>query len=353
MTPVTPVNSIARGGLFAIVAAVTFGVTTPFVRKLGHGAGPFPTAMLLYVGAALASSRSSKPRGSREAALRREHLPRLMAVALVGAFLAPVCLAWGLQHANGTAASLLLNLEAAFTVLLGWRLYHEPLGRRIILALTLMLAGAASLVVAHPTDAVGLGWGAFAVALAALGWATDNVLTRPLAELDPVQVVRWKSAFGAMLGLALAIASGQTFPSTVHTVGLLACGAFGYGLSLRFYLLAQRRIGAGRTGSIFAVAPFIGAVVAWAMGERGALLATLSAGLLFGIGVYLHLMEKHGHGHQHEPTDHEHAHRHDDGHHDHRDDAVVDGEHVHLHHHDARRHEHSHGSDAHHQHRHS
>ena len=38
-------------------------------------------------------------------------------------------------------------------------------------------------------------------------------------------------------------------------VGLLVIGATGYGLSLRFYLLAQRAFGAARTGFVFAFAP--------------------------------------------------------------------------------------------------
>lgn len=344
---------MAGGVLLAVVAAVTFGVTTPLVQRLGHGAGPFSTAALLYAGAALAAAPWSSRSGSAEPPLGRKHVPRLVAVALAGGVLAPACLAWGLQHTTGTSASLLLNFEAAFTVLLGWRLYHEPVSVRLGLAVLVMLAGGASLVLAQPADAPDLGLGALAVVGAALGWALDNALTRPLADLDPVQVVRWKATLGATFGLALALALKQPFPTLVNVAGLLGCGAVGYGLSLRFYLLAQRRVGAGRTGSIFALAPFLGAAVAWAMGERGEVLPTVGAALLFGAGVYLHLREKHEHGHTHEPTLHEHAHRHDDGHHAHAHEPPVSGEHSHVHRHEATTHAHAHGSDTHHQHRHS
>ena len=47
-------SPIARGGLYAVVAALAFGVTTPLIQKLGRDAGAFPTACLLYAGAALA-----------------------------------------------------------------------------------------------------------------------------------------------------------------------------------------------------------------------------------------------------------------------------------------------------------
>lgn len=45
---------------------------------------------------------------------------------------------------------------------------------------------------------------------------------------------------------------GEPAPASGAVLSLLALGATGYGLSLRLYLLAQRRIGAARTGSVFA-----------------------------------------------------------------------------------------------------
>ena len=90
------------------------------------------------------------------------------------------------------------------------------------------------------------------------------------------------------------------------------------GLSLRFYRLAQRAIGAARTGSVFAFAPFIGAAFALALGGRSASAMMALGSALMLVGVTLHLAESHGHGHTHEDLDHEHAHRHDDGQHSHR-----------------------------------
>jgi hypothetical protein len=98
-------------------------------------------------------------------------------------------------------------------------------------------------------------------------------------------------------------------------VALLAVGASGYGLSLRLYLLAQRAFGAARTGSVFALAPFIGALGAYALGERAATPLLLAGGGLMAMGVLMHVLESHGHEHRHEALAHEHAHRHDDGHH--------------------------------------
>lgn len=341
-----------RGGALALLAALAFGITTPLIQRFGRGVGSVPTAALLYAGAAIASLDPFRLSRGREAPVRRPHLLRLTAVALVGAVFAPICLTWGLQHANATSASLLLNFEALFTVVLAWCFYREAIGGRVGLALAAMAAGGTLLVLGGGSAVGGFGLGAGAVVLATFGWALDNTLARPLADLSPTQVVKWKGVLGASFSAVLALALKQSFPRPVPLLELLACGATGYGLSLRLYLRAQREMGAARTGSIFAVAPFVGAAVAWLMGDRSAGPWALGAAMLFGLGVYLHLTETHRHRHTHQPLDHEHAHRHDDGHHDHAHDPAVIGEHSHVHHHDARTHEHPHAPDIHHRHGH-
>jgi hypothetical protein len=130
-------------------------------------------------------------------------------------------------------------------------------------------------------------------------------------------------------------------------------GATGYGLSLRFYLLAQRSFGAARTGSVFAFAPFIGALGAFALGDRSGSWLMITAGFLMLLGVVLHLMENHAHEHTHEELTHEHAHMHDDGHHDHWHDPMPIGAHSHSHQHTPVTHTHAHVPDLHHGHHHA
>ena len=145
---------------------------------------------------------------------------------------------------------------------------------------------------------------------------------------------------------------GEPGPAPGAALALLGCGATGYGLSLWLYLLAQRRLGAARTASIFALAPFVGAVVAWALAGTLPGPAQTVASALFALSVLLHLTEHHQHAHRHDPVEHVHAHRHDDGHHAHAHSPPVQGEHTHPHHHEAQEHSHEHAPDLHHDHRH-
>ncbi len=273
-------------------------------------------------------------------------------MALLGAFIAPTLLAWGLQRTAATTASLLLNLEAIFTVLLGWAFYREAIRGQVALAVALVAGGSALLVIGGSGAGESSWLGSLAVAGATLAWALDNALTRPLSDLDPQKVVLAKAGIGALLSMLASRLFGEASPELPQAFALLACGAVGYGLSLRFYLLAQRRLGAGRTGSIFAIGPFVGVMVAWAIGERGMQPTALAAGLLFAAGIYLHVTERHRHLHRHQGMEHEHAHRHDDQHHDHAHDPPVIGEHSHPHRHAPGEHAHEHGPDVHHRHEH-
>lgn len=341
-----------RGTLVALAAAALFGVTTPVIADLDTGVGPFTVAALLYAGAATAalllrffSSRSGRP-------VTTASLPRVLAVALFGAALAPSLLAWGIDRAGPTAASLSLNLEASATVALAALFYREPIGGRVWLAILVMLLGG-TLVGIDVAEAPSFDvFGVVAVTAAAVCWAVDNTLSRGLSEADPLEVVAAKGGLGTLITAALARLHHESMPSTLQIAALAACGATGYGVSLRLYLTAQRRVGAARTASIFAVAPFLGGAVSWLAGDRIAGPLTAFGALGFLLGIWLHLSERHGHRHRHGEIEHEHAHRHDDGHHDHVHDPPVVGEHTHRHHHPAVEHDHPHAPDVHHLHEH-
>lgn len=346
-------NPALRGAATALAAALLFGVSTPLVQRFGAGIGSLWTAALLYAGAALVGGLLRRP-VEREARVQRSDFPRLLGVAFFGAGIGPVALAWGLQHTSGTSASLMLTLEAVFTALLAGLWYRERLDRRTTLALALLTLGGLLLVRDQAASGAADLLGLSAVIAAAAAWGADNALSRPLADRDPGQVVLFKGLMGAALTAGLALAAGESAPAAGSAFALFAVGASGYGLSLRFYLLAQRAFGAARTGSVFSFAPFVGAGCAVALGERtGGAWMVGGAGLMLA-GIVLHIVERHGHEHGHDPLEHTHAHSHDDGHHGHAhlDNAVPTGSHSHSHVHEPLRHAHAHVPDQHHAHRH-
>lgn len=347
-------SPLVTGAFYALLSALAFGVTTPLVARYTGALGPWTIAALLYAGAALIAAATRQP-GDRERRAQVADVKRIVAAGIVGAMLAPAALAWGLAHTSALGASLTLTLESVFTVALAAALFHEHVGRRVALAATTIAAGAALLALGSPAGSAGaLGLGA--VALAALLWSIDNAITGTVADVDPGTVVVAKSAVGATCAAVAMLIAREPAPGLDASLSLLAIGAVGYGASLRWYLFAQRSFGIARTASVFATAPFVGAALAFALGDRATGPQLGLAALAIAAGVALHVTERHRHRHLHRPLDHEHAHSHRDEHHLHAHAGAgalpADEPHSHPHHHTSQVHAHAHGPDAHHAHEH-
>jgi hypothetical protein len=160
-----------------------------------------------------------------------------------------------------------------------------------------------------------------------------------------------KGLIAGGINVGLALLAGSAFPNavTVAAAGLL--GLLGVGVSLVMFILALRYLGSARTGAYYSLAPFMGAVMAIALLGEPLTASLLIAGGLMGIGLWLHLAERHSHEHEHEPLEHEHSHVHDE-HHQHKHTGPVTEPHSHLHRHEPLRHVHPHYPDVHHRHGH-
>lgn len=195
--------------------------------------------------------------------------------------------------------------------------------------------------------------GAALISAACLCWGIDNNLTRKLSAADPVQIAMVKGLVAGVANLILALIGGAALPPP----GLLASagivGFLGYGVSIALFVLALRHLGTARTGAYFSLAPFVGAALAVVMLGEPLSGRLLLAGVLMGIGLWLHLSECHDHLHTHDAMEHEHRHRHDEHHrHVHGPDDPPGEPHTHWHRHEPMTHRHAHYPDLHHRHGH-
>ena len=345
------------GAACGIGAAALFGLSAPFAKMLLPGSQPLVLAGLLYAGAAIVLSLARVVRGRRasgsEPRIRSSDLPLLAAVTLTGGVLGPVLMLLGLQRVSGVAGSLLLNLEAPFTMIVAVLLFGEHLSARGMRAAALIVGGGLALAWSAgglSADLLGSG----ALAAACLCWAIDNNLTQRLSLRDPIAIVQIKASGAALGNLLLAATLGDGHvPEPPILVGALLLGVFSYGTSILLDVYALRLVGAAREAAYFATAPFFGAIVAvQLLGERIGIQEAVAA-VLMALGVGLLLRERHEHHHVHRPLVHEHVHAHDE-HHQHAHDHQVgpDEVHAHRHEHAPLEHSHPHVSDAHHRHPH-
>ena len=66
----------------------------------------------------------------------------------------------------------------------------------------------------------------------------------------------------------------------------LLLGFFTYGLSILFYIYAQRYLGAAKTSAYYAVSPFMGAVLSLAIFRQIPSISFLTALFVMALGTY-------------------------------------------------------------------
>jgi drug/metabolite transporter (DMT)-like permease len=343
----------------ALLSAALFGVSTPAAKVLLGAIDPAVLAGLLYCGAGVGVAvlrRVARPviraKEPVEAPLGSADLPWLAAAIVAGGVVGPLLLMAGLARTDAATASLLLTMEGVATAFLAWFAFHENFDRRIAVGMACLVTGAVVLAWSGAPTIFGL-VGPLAIIGACIAWGFDNNLTRKVSLADPLQIVELKGLIAGPANLALGFWAGGSLPalSPVLIAGLV--GFLGYGVSLALFIRALRDLGTARTGAYFSTAPFIGAVAAILFLREPVSVQLLAAGLLMGVGVWLHLTEKHEHEHEHEVMEHAHSHVHDAHHrHAHGPDDPPGEPHTHRHRHTRLRHQHAHTPDMHHTHRH-
>lgn len=340
-----------RGVQAALLAALLFGAGTPLAKLLLDDVSPWMLAGLLYLGSGIGLTVFRLARRAPRVRLARADVPPLAGAILFGGILGPGLLMYGLVGMPASGASLLLNAEGVFTATLAWFVFRENFDRRIALGMVAIVAGAVLL--SWPGEArFSAALPALAILGACLAWGIDNNLTRKVSLTDATWLAAIKGLVAGPVNLVLAFSLGSVLPPAPSIAGAMAVGLVAYGISLTLFIVALRYIGTARAGAYFSVAPFFGALLALALGE--ALTAPLVvAGALMGLGVALHLTERHAHPHTHEAITHDHWHTHDEHHDHHHDMPVLEGGHRHPHTHESVTHTHEHYPDAHHRHPHN
>ncbi|MEP6588999.1 MAG: EamA family transporter [Polaromonas sp.] len=344
-----------RNVLYALLAAALFGASTPFAKLLTGEISPVLLGGLLYLasGIGLSAARLIRDQGWKPSGLARSEWPWLLGAIFFGGIIGPIALLYGLTQVSASAASLLLNLEAVLTAVIAWVAFRENADRRIVLGMLAIVAG--GVVLSWPAGETGTSGvlGPLAVAAACLCWAIDNNLTRKVSASDALFIAGSKGLIAGTVNTCLALSLGAALPDALVLLSTAAVGLLGYGVSLVLFVLALRGLGTARTGAYFSTAPFIGAALALGLLGESATPAFWIAGGFMGLGVWLHLTERHEHPHQHEALAHAHRHVHDE-HHQHPHDFPWDSSkpHTHWHQHAVVTHKHPHFPDIHHRHPH-
>jgi len=348
-------NAKRKPILMAILAAALYGISSPISKLLVVKISPTFMAALLYLGAGFGMllvkglEHLSKKK-QMEARMTKKELPYIVGMISLD-IAAPILLMLGLTMTTSANASLLNNFEIVATAVIALFVFKEAIGKRMWIAISLITISSIVLTV-DDLSSISFSAGSIFVLLACVCWGFENNCTRMLSLKDPLQIVIVKG-FGSGIGsLIISVVLRDLCSDIFYILYTLLLGFIAYGLSIYFYISAQRTLGAARTSTFYATAPFIGVFISWIIYSDGITGSFLAAFAIMLVGSYFAVTEKHYHLHKHLEVTHEHKHNHTDGHHNHTHNPEVIGEHSHEHTHETIEHKHPHSSDLHHIHSH-
>ena len=142
-----------------------------------------------------------------------------MAIILTGGAVGPVMLRIGLARVPGVVGSLLLNLEAVFTMMFAVLAYHERLGRLESLGAFLVVAGAL-VITGRPESWHSDLLGALAIIGACLAWGLDKQPHAPDFGPHPIQIVQVKTLSAGLANVVLAALAGHRAPAGILPAAL-------------------------------------------------------------------------------------------------------------------------------------
>ncbi len=282
--------------IFALLAALLYALNSPFSKLLLADVSPTMMASFLYLGAGsgmciLRAVRRlvSGEKGEREAPLTKAELPYTLGMVVLD-IAAPICLMGGLTMTSAAGASLLNNFEIVATSLIALLLFREKISPTLWGAIGLVTV-ASILLSLEGEGQISLSVGSVFVLLACLFWGLENNCTRALSEKDPLQIVVIKG-FGSGTGsLVIALVLGEKFPGGGVVLAALCLGFVAYGLSIMFYIYAQRYLGAAKTSAYYAVSPFLGAGMSMVLFQKLPGWLYWVALVIMAVGVWLTVLD--------------------------------------------------------------
>ncbi len=261
-------SSFRLGIALAILAAALYAINAPFSKLLLSYMPSTLMAGFLYIGAGLGMGVIAlicKARGRRgaEAKLTRSEWPYAAAMILLD-IAAPICLLFGLRSTTAANASLLNNFEIVATAFIALIVFGERISRRLWVGILFIVLSCATLSL-EDVSSLQFSFGSLFILLACVCWGFENNCTRKISSKDPLQIVLLKGVFSGMGSVIIGLLLGERIATLWSVFAVLAVGFIAYGLSIFFYVYAQRLLGAARTSAYYAIAPFIGTLLSLAI----------------------------------------------------------------------------------------
>ena len=331
-------NKRLSGIVYASLAALFYAISIPCSKAMLSSASPTMTAAFLYLGAGLGVGIMyifNYSNEHEENRLKKKDIPYTIAMVVLD-IIAPILLMTGINIGTAANASLLGNFEIVATTLIAFLIFKEKISEKLWAAIILVTISSIILSFSGK-GSLKFSVGSLLVLGATMCWGIENNCTRKISEKSTYQIVFIKGLGSGIGSFVIASAIGEKLPEIKSIAIILLLGYVAYGLSIFTYIRAQKTLGAARTSSYYALAPFIGvALSAIFLKERLTLLFIVALVIMIAgtvIIIYDTLLHSHRHAythvitHTHDGTTHTHVieHTHEHNH------VISENKHGHTH----------------------
>ena len=256
--------------LCALLAAVFYAINTPFSKVLLDYVPATLMAAFLYLGAGIGVGIMYFFRFKKEdktERLTKKDLPYTVGMVVLD-ILAPIFLMIGIRIGSASNASLLGNFEIVATTVIALLIFKESVSRKLWTAIAFITLS--SIILSFEGSGnFEFSYGSLFVILATLCWGLENNCTRKISDKSSYEIVVLKGVFSGGGAFLIAMLTGEKLPEIKYIFVAMLLGFIAYGLSIFLYIRAQRDLGAAKTSAYYAVAPFIGAFLAFLVnGEK-------------------------------------------------------------------------------------
>ena len=256
--------------IYALLAAVFYAINTPFSKILLHDVPATFMAAFLYMGAGFGVGIMYLfhiRKENKTERLTKKDLPYTIGMIVLD-ILAPIFLMLGISIGAASNASLLGNFEIVVTTVIALLIFKEAVSRELWTAIAFITLSSIILSL-EGAGSFQFSFGSLFVILATSCWGLENNCTRMISDKSTYEIVVLKGVFSGGGSFLIAMVKGEQLPDVRYILSAMILGFVAYGLSIFLYIRAQRDLGASKTSAYYAIAPFVGAFLAFIVhGER-------------------------------------------------------------------------------------
>lgn len=310
-------NSKSIATVYAILAAALYAINVPLSKVLLNHVEPTMMASFLYLGAGIGLFlfgivEKLIGKGGKKEPLTKKELPYTIAMVILD-IVAPILLMLGIARTNSANVSLLNNFEIVATSIIALVVFKEVISKKLWFAIFLVTIASIVLTFEGQGSFV-FNRGSLFVLGACLCWGFENNCTKMISNKSSVEIVVIKGTFSSLGSLIVALLLGESIPAVKWLLCVLILGFVAYGLSINFYILAQKDLGAAKTSAYYSVAPFLGVAFSMILLKERPSLQFFVALIIMIFSTILMVKDtielQHTHEHRHGDLVHTHLHTH-------------------------------------------